>query len=86
MSELKEKKQKALELNLKREIALFILDKCSDNFYQLLLNKINNAENVITPDAITRILSQTFCFGDKINIDDIEKKIKTETADFCNNN
>lgn len=85
------KKQKTFELNLKKEIALFILNKCNDKFnnsyYQILMNKINNTKNIITLDVITRHLSQSLCFGDKININSIDDKIKTEIeiANFCDN-
>lgn len=76
------KKQKSLKINLKKELAVYVLNKLKDTFsekyYQSLLDKINNAKDIITIDVITRLLSQTFCFGDKLSTSIIDEKIKTE--------
>lgn len=82
-----------VDLNLKKEIALDLLNKLTINEinekqYKLLMDIIEETGDIALVGIITKVLINSFCTGAEIVGDTIDKKIQEEAemSDFLDNN
>lgn len=67
-------------INLKKEIAMHVLSELTNDMnkiqYKSLINTINQTTNIKILSIIIQLLNRSYCFGDKIDNEIIQNKIK----------